>query len=171
MIWQVFDLIRTRRTPAHSYTQTVMCVCLIGLAVLNERIQWMASEFHCSNAIFHPSSSFTMRRHAFAMDFWLPLPTALSLSLSVPLPCILASLAFGISLLLYVPFRFSINEIDLVEHEILLALELACFLCDAKLFAKLASLFVVSSLLFLRPGCKLSYEEGCWGGWRGSSVN
>lgn len=111
-----------------------------------------------------------MRRHAFRNGFLTP-STYLSLSLSVPLPCILASLAFGISLLLYVPFRFSINEIDLVEHEILLALELACFLCDAKLFAKLASLFVVSSLLFLSPGCKLSYEEGCWGGWRGSSVN
>lgn len=36
MIWQVFDLIRTRRTPTHSYTQTIMCVCLIGLDVLNE---------------------------------------------------------------------------------------------------------------------------------------
>lgn len=72
MIWQVFDLIRTRRTPAHSYTQTVMCVCLIGLAVLNERIQWMASEFHCSNAIFHPSSSFAMRRHAFRNGFLTP---------------------------------------------------------------------------------------------------
>lgn len=80
MIWQVFDLIRTRRTPAHSYTQTVMCVCLIGLAVLNESNEWQANFTVAMRFSIHPAASPCVAT-LFAMDFWLPLPTALSLSI------------------------------------------------------------------------------------------
>lgn len=157
MIWQVFDLIRTRRTPAHSYTQTIMCVCvwLAWMFSMSESNEWQTNFTVAMRFSIHPQ----LRHASPRFSQWI----------SDSLSCILASLAFGISLLVYVPFRFSINEIDLVEHEILLALELACFLCNAKLFAGFA--FCCFSSAFLSPGCKLSYEEGCWRGWRGISVN